>query len=104
MHGGTKKKLVLEYNGSEYWIASHWIEKKRWIKFEWLMKTVEDLNLQHADLIVVVSEVLQQELLGRGIKKKNIVVNPNGVDVDIFGPAGDVMIKKVENAKLHSEK
>ncbi len=81
-----KKKLILEYNGSEYWVAMHWVEKRRWIKFEWLMKCVEQQNITRADMIVVVSQVLQEELIGCGVQPNKILVNPNGVDTQKFRP------------------
>ncbi len=79
-----KKKLILEYNGSEAWIASNWIAKKRWLTFEWLMKKVELLNIQNANTIVVVSQVLKEELVDRGVSKQRILVNPNGVDANVY--------------------
>ena len=87
-----KKKLILEYNGSEAWIATHWIIKKRWLTFEWLMKKVEHINIKHADTIIVVSEVLKHELLGQGVSKDKILVNPNGVNAQIYKP--EIIIKK----------
>ncbi len=79
-----KKKLILEYNGSEAWIATHWITKKRWLTFEWLMQKTEKITLKNADLIVVVSQVLQDELASRGVERRRIVVNPNGVDAQAY--------------------
>ena len=81
-----KKKLVLEYNGSEYWVAMHWSTKKRWIKLEWLMSISEQMIVRNADIIVVVSQVLYQELLERGVKPHKILVTPNGVNTDQFQP------------------
>lgn len=78
------KKLILEYNGSEAWIATHWIKKKRWITFSWLMYWVEKINISQADYVVVVSQVLQDELVARGVTQKKIIVNPNGVDADMY--------------------
>ena len=75
-----KKKLILEYNGSEAWIAGNWITKKRWLTFEWLMKKVELINIHNADTVVVVSKVLKEELLQRGVESNRVLVNPNGVD------------------------
>ena len=80
------KKFILEYNGSEAWIATHWITKKRWLTFEWLMKKVEQINIHNADTIVVVSEVLKDELLEHGVAKSKILVNPNGVNVMKYKP------------------
>ena len=79
-----KKKLILEYNGSESWIATYWVQKKRWMKLTWLMEKVEQWNVQYADLLVVVSEVLKSELLKKGVSPSKILVNPNGVDSEKF--------------------
>lgn len=87
-----KKKLILEYNGSEAWIATHWITKKRWITFEWLMKKVEHITIQNADTIVVVSQVLKSELLEQKVLENKILVNPNGVDAQLY--CSEVVIKK----------
>ncbi len=82
-----KKKFILEYNGSEVWIVNNWSKDKRWIKFEWLMKCVELINIHKSDAIVVVSEVLKKELIVQfGIEEKKILVNPNGVDISVFRP------------------
>lgn len=75
-----KKKFILEYNGSEAWIATHWITKKRWLTFEWLMEKVELLNIHNADTIVVVSQVLKEELISRKVSSERVLVNSNGVD------------------------
>lgn len=75
-----KKKFILEYNGSEAWIASNWIIKKRLITFEWLMKKVEQINIHNADTLVVVSQVLKEELISRKVSSERVLVNPNGVD------------------------
>ena len=78
--------LVLEYNGSEVWIADHWDRPFRWRR---LFVDTEEANLRHADLIVVVSEVLRDGLLARGIEPMRVVVRPNGVDPDRFHPDVD---------------
>jgi glycosyltransferase involved in cell wall biosynthesis len=48
-------------------------------------------------LIVVVSEALKQDLLGRGIAEGRILVNPNAVDPDVFQPGcgGDEVRRQV---------
>jgi glycosyltransferase involved in cell wall biosynthesis len=89
-----KKKLILEYNGSEAWIATHWITKKRWLTFEWLMNKIESINLHNADTIVVVSQVLKDELIGYNVYLKKILVNPNGVDARQYKPFHDFFIKE----------
>lgn len=40
--------------------------------------------LNHAQIIVTVSDVLKKELLERGIPEKKIIVCPNGVDPSVF--------------------
>ncbi len=75
--------LALEYNGSEYWVDQNWA-KSSWFKFSRLTLSTENLLLRRADSIVVVSDALRDELLARGVKKEKILVNPNGVDTDVF--------------------
>ncbi len=72
--------LLLEYNGSEYWVAKNWGGSQ----FLSTLKRVEQLNLEVADVIVVVSQVLKDQLVEEGVTPEKILVNPNGVDVDAF--------------------
>jgi glycosyltransferase involved in cell wall biosynthesis len=78
--------FVLEYNGSEVWVARHW---GRPLKHERLTERIERLNAAAADLIVVVSRPLADELAERGIDRKKILVNPNGVNPDMYSPDVD---------------
>jgi glycosyltransferase involved in cell wall biosynthesis len=78
--------LVLEYNGSEVWIARHWSTP---LLFEGLASRIEAANLTAADLIVVVSKALRDEVVGRGISPDRVLVNPNGVDPDRYHPGLD---------------
>jgi glycosyltransferase involved in cell wall biosynthesis len=75
--------LVIEYNGSEVWISEHWGLP---LKFASVLRQVEEINLRHAHLVVVVSEVLRQELLDRGIPEECIVLYPNCVEPTTFDP------------------
>ncbi len=75
--------LVLEYNGSEVWTAKNWDPSR----FRAWLQLCEDYALKSASLIVVVSEVLRQELVARGIEKERILVNPNAVDPQVFMPS-----------------
>lgn len=75
--------FVLEYNGSEIWVARHW---GRPLKYETLAQRIELLNLRSAHMIVVVSAPLKSELIQRGIPQEKILVNPNGVDPDRYNP------------------
>jgi glycosyltransferase involved in cell wall biosynthesis len=78
--------LVLEFNGSEVWVADHW---DRPFRLRSLFVKAEAVNLRHADLVVVVSEVLRQALLERGVEDERILVQPNGVDPDRYHPGLD---------------
>jgi glycosyltransferase involved in cell wall biosynthesis len=72
--------LVLEFNGSEVWIGRHWdpIGQLRLLGF------FERVNLRAASLIVVVSDAQQRSLVSAGVDVRRILVNPNGVDTEIF--------------------
>ncbi len=78
----TGAPLLLEYNGSEVWIGKHW-DRSGMIP---LLERFERLNLTAAARIFVVSEVERQNLLRAGIADEKIIVNPNGVDTEIFRP------------------
>src|SRR6185436_10994869 len=69
--------FVLEYNGSEIWMGRHW---GRALKHEALSRRIEQLNLSSADLIVVVSRAMRDEIVARGVDPASAFVNPNGVD------------------------
>lgn len=78
--------FVLEYNGSEVWISQHWVKP---LRYKTLSEQIEAAVLNAADLIVVVSHALQQELVSRGIQRAKIVVIPNGVDTQQYSPQVD---------------
>jgi len=75
--------LVVEYNGSEVWVARHW---GRPLLFSRLAAAAEDESLRHADLVVTVSDVLADDLRARGVPDDRIVVHPNCVDAIRFDP------------------
>ena len=79
--------LVLEYNGSEIWISRHWAGKT--LKYEVLSEKIELLCLRVADVVVVVSRPMKEELVARGIAPEKILVNPNGVDPERYSPGVD---------------
>jgi glycosyltransferase involved in cell wall biosynthesis len=81
---GAKAKvpLFLEYNGSEVWIGKNW---DRTEQLE-LLERCERLNLDAATRIFVISEVERSNLLKNGVPDEKIILNPNGVDTDIFRP------------------
>lgn len=74
--------LILEYNGSEIWVAQNWDP----LHFQTWLRRCEEFALRTAARIVVVSEALRQELLNRGIDGNKIIINPNGVDPTVFRP------------------
>ena len=78
--------LVIEYNGSEIWMSRHW---GRPLAHEKLSERIERLNLRGADLVVVVSAAMKDEIVARGVDAKQVLVNPNGVDTDRYRPDVD---------------
>lgn len=88
--------FVLEYNGSELWIQRNWGNAR--IPFLGTALEVESANLLGAHLVVAVSEALGEELRSRGVPASRILVNPNGVDTDIYSPSvvGDRIRDRLE--------
>lgn len=78
----TSIPLVLEYNGSEFWVTKHWDPSR----FRGLLRLYEQACLKSAFLIVVVSEALRDELLQQGVLQERILVNPNAVNPSAFQP------------------
>lgn len=78
--------FVLEYNGSEVWISRTW---GRPLPHARLARRIEDALVCAADLVVVVSRPLANELVARGVREERILVNPNGVDTDRYSPTVD---------------
>jgi glycosyltransferase involved in cell wall biosynthesis len=76
--------LIVEYNGSEAWVARHW---GLGLRFPGLAAAAEEALLRDADVIVTVSAVLRDELIARGIPAGRIVTYPNGIDPGRFDPA-----------------
>jgi glycosyltransferase involved in cell wall biosynthesis len=81
-----KIPLVLEYNGSEIWVYKNWSKA---LKYETLAEKIELLNLNAADVVVVVSQPLKDDLVNRGVNSDKILVDPNGVDPEIYSPEID---------------
>ncbi|MGI9301733.1 MAG: glycosyltransferase family 4 protein [Gammaproteobacteria bacterium] len=90
--------LVLEYNGSEAWVAKNW---GRPLVFQRLAVHVENVCLKHAHLVVTVSDVLRQELINRGVEPERIVCYPNCVDPEIFDPEKFGPEKRTQLRKQH---
>lgn len=75
--------FVLEYNGSEVWVAKHWGKP---VRHESLAIQAEEISLNAANLVVVVSAPLKEELVARGFDAAKILVNPNGVNPKVYNP------------------
>jgi glycosyltransferase involved in cell wall biosynthesis len=75
--------LVVEYNGSEVWVAKHW---GRPLRFHALGAMAEEAMLRHAHLVVTISEVLRDELIEKGVEPERIVCYPNCIDQKVFSP------------------
>jgi glycosyltransferase involved in cell wall biosynthesis len=78
----TNRPLFLEYNGSEVWVGRHWDR----VGSLALLERYERLNLLAAARIFVVSEVERRNLEARGVPAAKIILNPNGVDAELFRP------------------
>ena len=78
--------FVLEYNGSEIWMSRNWGTP---LEHEALSEKIELANLDAADLIVVVSQPMADELIAREVPAGKILVNPNGVEPDRYSPDVD---------------
>jgi glycosyltransferase involved in cell wall biosynthesis len=74
--------LVLEYQGSEVWLAKNWDPARFW---PWL-GLCENVSIAAASQIVVLCEALRDELLERGYPAQRIIVNPAAVDPKRFCP------------------
>ncbi len=81
---GLRLPLVLEYNGSEAWVAKNWGSE---LRFHNLAVDIERVALRHAHLVVTISEPLREELLTLGIPSERIVCYPNCIDPKVFNPA-----------------
>ena len=84
--GRLQCPFVLEYNGSEIWVARNWGTP---LTFEGLAGRIERANLQSADLVVVVSRALRDEVVAGGVPPERVLVNPNAVDAERYHPGLD---------------
>lgn len=75
--------LVVEYNGSELWVARNWGSNVRYSRE---MMAAEEALLRSADLIFTVSQQLHDELVTRGFAEKRVAWYPNCVDPLIYDP------------------
>lgn len=76
--------LIVEYNGSELWVAKNWGGN---VRFAEAMAAAEDAMLHCADLVFTISDPLQEELLGRGLEASRVAWYPNCVDPSLYAPS-----------------
>ena len=88
----TNRPLFLEYNGSEVWAGKHWDR----VKMLDLLERYERLNLAAATRVFVVSQVERNNLERSGVAREKIIVNPNGVDTNLFRPSAGGVAKRKE--------
>jgi glycosyltransferase involved in cell wall biosynthesis len=77
--------LVLEFNGPEVWVERHWRSGRR-LFLERALQRLEDHHLHESSLVVVVSDALRAHVVERGVPAERVLVNPNGVDIDLLAP------------------
>jgi len=66
------------------------------LEHEVLSEKIEHANFAAADLIVVVSQPMADELIGRGVPAGKILVNPNGVEPERYSPDIDASALRAE--------
>ena len=75
---------IVEYNGSELSMRRSF-QGDRYLYEDFFLRA-EDAAFRQATIITVVSAVVKDELVARGIDADRILVNPNGVDPDVYVP------------------
>jgi len=85
--------LVVEYNGSEAWIAKNW---GKGLKFQKLAEKVEQKMLQAACRIVTVSKPLAEQITCNNVNRDRVVVYPNGIDPELFNPSSYTSSQLIE--------
>jgi glycosyltransferase involved in cell wall biosynthesis/ubiquinone/menaquinone biosynthesis C-methylase UbiE len=75
---------IVEYNGSELSMRRSF-QGDRYLYEDFFLKA-EEAAFKQATLITVVSSVVKDELVSRGVDASRILVNPNGVDPDVYAP------------------
>jgi len=88
-----KTHLIVEVNSPVGTIQNR--GNQRWLSYS-LMRASEQMILSQADDIIVVSETIKKYLNANGIKRDKVIVNPNGVDPNVFNPSinGDEIRRK----------
>lgn len=72
--------LIMEINGLQVWKGQYWER----LGYDRLAQMVEDICLYGSNGFSVISGVLAKQMYRRGVSKNKIVINPNGVDPEVF--------------------
>jgi len=75
---------LVEYNGSE--ISMNRSFGAGGYEHEPILLKIEDAAFRQATVISVISAHVRDSLLVRGVPSDRIIVNPNGVDTDVYAP------------------
>lgn len=75
---------ILEYNGSEMSMRRSF--QGDMSVFELEFEALELAAFAQATVVSVVSEIIKSDLAKRGVDPDKILVNPNGVDPDVYAP------------------
>jgi glycosyltransferase involved in cell wall biosynthesis/ubiquinone/menaquinone biosynthesis C-methylase UbiE len=75
---------IVEYNGSEISMSRSFGGVG--LTHEDVFVQAEDVAFRQATMITVVSQVLKDSLIDRGVDAEKILVNPNGADPDVYAP------------------
>lgn len=94
--------LILEYNGSEVWMHKNW-DNRTWLSLSWLLERIELRVLRKAHTIVALSQPMVDELVLRGISASKILLQPNGVDADLYDAQTLTEVRAALRAQLGLE-
>jgi len=82
-----KIPYLVEYNGSELSMQKSFEKATSPYRYHDIYLAAEALAFRQATAISVVSEIVKQDLVSRGVDARKILVNPNGADVGSYAPA-----------------
>jgi glycosyltransferase involved in cell wall biosynthesis len=75
-------KVLLQCDSSEVWVKKNWGTNY----FPHLLRWAEEIEFASADGLTVISEEVKKQLVDMGADAQKILVNPNGVDTEMFSP------------------
>jgi glycosyltransferase involved in cell wall biosynthesis/ubiquinone/menaquinone biosynthesis C-methylase UbiE len=81
-----KIPYIVEYNGSELSIQRSFEKTSYAYRYKAIYVAAEELAFRQATVVSVVSEIVRDDLISRGVDARKILVNPNGADLDSYAP------------------